>query len=144
MLLWLSLMVFYSKDSYIYSTGFSIFRKSNIWRQIGIDIYRYLVGAVGIIAVTWSLKNLYTFIALHENSWMTFCRKKIEYMGRNSIIYYVLSTYLFAWIVPEITKKFTFNFALTLIETAIVTLLCDIVGRLIRHFRRISKWLIAT
>lgn len=142
-LLWLVLMLLYLKDSYIYTTGITIFGKGNIWNQIEIDVYRYSVGAVGIIAVIWGLEKLYAVITSHEVFWIACGQKMVEYMGKNSITYYILSTYLFAWIMPEITRNFTFSFALTLFETAIVALLCDSVGRLVKHFKLISKWLIA-
>ena len=142
-LLWAVLMLFYSKDSYIYTTGITVFRKENMWNQIGIDAYRYLVGIVGVIAVIWILKKLYAVIASREESWVTSGRGMVEYMGRNSIIYYILSNYLFIWIMPEVTKVFTFNIILMLAETFIVAVLCDGIGRVIKRFKPLSRWLIA-
>lgn len=142
-LLWAALMLFYSKDSYIYTTGITVFRKDNIWNQLGIDAYRYLVGIVGVIAVIWILKKLYAVIALRKEPWVTSGRSMIEYMGRNSITYYILSTYLFAWIMPEITRRFTFNIILMLVETFVVAVLCDVIGRVIKRFKHLSRWLIA-
>lgn len=142
-LLWAVLMLLYSKDSYIYTTGITIFRKENIGNQLGIDAYRYLVGIVGVIAVIWILKKLYAVIASREESWVTSGRSMIEYMGRNSITYYILSTYLFAWIMPKITKNFTFNIISILVETFVVGVLCDVVGKIIKRFKPLSRWLIA-
>ena len=142
-LLWAVLMLFYSKDSYIYTTGITVFRKENMWNQLGIDAYRYLVGIVGVIAVIWILKKLYAVIASREESWVTSGRGMVEYMGRNSIIYYILSNYLFIWIMPEVTKVFTFNIILMLVETVIVSVLCDGIGRVIKRFKPLSRWLIA-
>lgn len=142
-LLWAILMLFYSKDSYIYTTGITVFRKENIWNQLGIDAYRYLVGIVGVIAVIWILKKLYAFLVLRKESWVTSGRSMIEYMGRNSITYYILSTYLFAWIMPKITKGFTFNVISLLVETFVVAVLCDVIGRIIKRYKYISRWLIA-
>lgn len=142
-LLWAVLILFYSKDSYIYTTGLTVFRKDNIWNQLGIDAYRYLVGIVGVIAVIWILKKLYAVIASREESWVTSGRSMIEYMGRNSITYYILSTYLFAWIMPKITKNFTFNIISILVETFVVGVLCDVVGKIIKRFKHLSRWLIA-
>lgn len=114
-----------------------------MWNQLGIDAYRYLVGIVGVIAVIWILKKLYAVIASREELWVTFGRGMVEYMGRNSITYYILSTYLFSWIMPEITKGFTFNIILMLVETFIVAVLCDGIGRVIKRFKHLSRWLIA-
>ena len=96
-----------------------------------------------MIAVIWILKKLYAVIVSCEESWVTSGRGMVEYMGRNSIIYYILSNYLFIWIMPEITKSFTFNIILMLVETFVVAVLCDVVGRLIKLFKPLSRWLIA-
>lgn len=143
-ILWLILMPLYSKNTYIYTTGITIFRKENIGIQLLIDSYRYLVGAAGVISVSWILKKLYDAILSYVMPWTLLVKKFIEYMGRNSITFYILSTYLFAWILPLFTKEFSFNFVLTLIETVAVTLLCDAVGRLIKCSKILSRWLIAS
>lgn len=143
-LLWAVLMLFYSKDSYIYTTGITIFHKENVLNQLIIDAYRYLVGAAGVIASIHFLKKLFAMITKHEGVCIAFGKRLVEYMGRNSITFYILSTYLFAWILPEITKRITFNFVLTLLETTAVALLCDAVGKLLKRSRVVSKWLIAS
>lgn len=142
-LLWAVLILFYSKESYIYTTGITVFRKENMWNQLGIDAYRYLVGIVGVIAVIWILKKLYAVIVSRKEPWVTSGRSMFEYMGRNSITYYILSTYLFAWIMPEVTRGFTFNIILMLVETFVVAILCDMIGRIIKRFKHLSRWLIA-
>lgn len=142
-LLWAVLLLFYSKDSYIYTTGITVFGKENMWNQLGIDAYRYLVGIVGVIAGIWILKKLCAVIASREESWVTSGRGMVEYMGRNSIIYYILSNCLYIWIMPEITKGFTFNIILMLVETFIVAVLCNGIGRVIKRFKLLSRWLIA-
>lgn len=142
-ILWFILMPWYSKSSYIYTTGITIFRKENILVQLIIDGYRYLVGVAGVIAVIWILKKLYAVVLSCEMSWVLLGKSLIEYMGMNSITFYILSTYLFAWILPALTKNFSFNLILTLMETVIVALLCDFVGRLIKCSKTISKWLLA-
>lgn len=143
LILWIILMQFYSKDSYIYTTGITIFRKENIYNQINIDVYRYLIGALGTVSIIWILKKLYTIMMSHESLWVIMSRRIVEYMGRNSIVYYILSTYLFTWIMPLFTKNVTYNFALNLIETVIVALLCELIGKFIENFCVISKWIIA-
>lgn len=49
---WLLLLAFYSKESYIYTTGYTLLRSEEgfLWyRQLAIDIYRVLVGIMGCI-----------------------------------------------------------------------------------------------
>lgn len=143
-ILWFTLVPWYSKDSYIYTTGITIFRKDNIWNQLVIDGYRYLVGVVGVIAVIWIMKKLYAVVLSYEIPVVMIGEKLLEYMGKNSITFYILSTYLFAWILPAFTKNFTFNIFLTMIETVAVALLCDAVGKMIKCSKAISRWLIAS
>lgn len=143
-ILWGLLMLLYSKDTYIYTTGITVFHKTNIWKQVVVDCYRYLVGAAGVITVIWISKKAYALIEQHKAVRTNSGKRLIAYMGRNSIIYYILSNYLFLWILPEITKNFPFNLLLTLTETVIVALLCDAVGRLLKHSKAISRWLIAS
>ena len=137
-------MRWYSKDSYIYTTGVTILKKESVLKQLVIDGYRYLVGAMGVIAITWAIKKGYKMISLHESLVGCFMKELIEYLGMNSITFYILSTYLFAWILPALTKDFTFNFIVTLLETVAVALLCDSGGRLIKRSKAVSRWLIAS
>lgn len=143
-ILWSILMRWYSKDSYIYTTGVTILKKESVLKQLVIDGYRYLVGAMGVIAIIWAIKKGYKMISLHESLGGCFMKELIEYLGMNSITFYILSTYLFAWILPALTKDFTFNFIVTLLETVAVALLCDAGGRLIKRSKAVSRWLIAS
>lgn len=143
-IVWAILMMFYTKESYIYTTGITLLGKENLMNQVVIDGYRYVVGAFGVAAMVWFLKKIYTAFSLYDVSLLVSLEKMIEYMGRNSIIYYILSTYLFAWILPYTTNNFTFNLGLVFIETAVVAALCDILGRIIKRFKMAAKWLIAS
>ncbi|MGF0021479.1 hypothetical protein [Acidaminococcus fermentans] len=106
--------------------------KEDVLNQFFIDFYRYLIGAVESITIIWSLKKIYTVAAEEFNfSLINSVRRLLEYMGRNSITYYILLTYLFAWILPEFTRNFTFNFFIIL-ETIIVAGFCNVIGNLIK------------
>ena len=111
---------------------------------MAIDGYRYLIGAVGVISVVWFTKKIYDVIARSKIPCMRMGKDGIEYMGRNSITYYILSTYLFIWVMPSITKGFSINYAVTLFETLLMVVLCSAIGRLIKCSKIISKWLIAS
>lgn len=119
--------------------------KENVLNQFFIDFYRYLIGSVGSITIIWSLKKIYTVAAEKFNfSLINSVRGLLEYMGRNSIIYYILSIYLLAWILPEFTRDFTFNFFFIILETIIVAGFCNIIENLIKQLQFCSKWLLAS
>lgn len=144
-ILWSVLILFYSKNIYIYTIGITILGKENVLNQFFIDFYRYLIGSVGSITIIWSLKKIYTVAAEKFNfSLINSVRGLLEYMGRNSIIYYILSTYLLAWILPEFMRDFTFNFFFIILETIIVAGFCNIIGNLIKQLQFCSKWLLAS
>lgn len=141
---WIVLLQLYSKNSFIYTTGITIINKEDALGQMAIDGYRYLIGAVGVISVVWFTKKIYDVIARSKIPCMRMGKDGIEYMGRNSITYYILSTYLFIWVMPSITKGFSINYAVTLFETILMVVLCSVIGRLIKCSKIISKWLIAS
>ena len=131
-LLWGFLLNFYSKDTYIYTTGFTILGKSGInaiTTQLIIDLYRYAIGIVGVVSVACIMYLIYECVGIvgvvsvacimyliyecvgifkiHGAIWIY---KLIEHIGKDSIRYYVLSTYMFVWIVPNITYSLASNY----------------------------------
>lgn len=50
--IWIILLVFFSKDCYIYTTGISIWKSEiDTWRHLIINCYRYVIGFAGSISV---------------------------------------------------------------------------------------------
>lgn len=140
--LWLLLMLNYSKDTYIYTTGISILGKDSMTYQMFVDLYRYLVGFAGVVAIVFLLKNLYRIILHRQNCVAAGVRKTIEYMGRDSLTFYILSTYLFVWVMPYLTQSFSLNYLIIIAETVIVSLMCFLVGSLIKRNSFLSRILI--
>lgn len=141
-LLWVILLNFYSRNIYIYTTGFTILGKSDIIVQLIIDFYRYAIGIVGVISVACIMYWSYEYV---ENSKLhsALCLYKlIEYIGKNSIRYYVLSTYIFIWIVPDITNSLTSNYLINFLEAVVVCLICEVFSYVILKSRMISRLLI--
>lgn len=56
---WLILLSFYSKDTYIYTTGITLLSKNYPLEQIAIDFYRWGIGAVGVISFVYFTKWIY-------------------------------------------------------------------------------------
>lgn len=136
---WVLLMGLYSKDAYIYTTGVSLIGKALISMQIGIDLYRYLVAFLGVITIIALLGAVYRYMTRFENMRIL---TTIEYMGENSIVFYILSTYLFIWFMPAMTSEYHLNYLLTVAETIVVAVVCAGLSFLIRKNKIISKCVI--
>ncbi len=84
------LLIFYSRDCYIYTSGLWIFnRHEPWWRQLGIDLYRYMVGLFGSIAVLSVAKKLYS--AVNKESLVS---SLVIRLGTISLEIYILQRYL--------------------------------------------------
>lgn len=140
--IWGILLQFYSMDTYIYTTGITVIGKNSISKQIIIDMYRYAVGFAGMISVVFVLKAVYQWLIHSKNEFAAWIRRLIEYLGRSSLVYYILSTYLFVYIMPIMTSQLSVNYLVTLLETFIVIFVCHIVNILLRKTPWISKCLI--
>lgn len=140
--IWIILLFFYSKDSYIYTTGITILEKNSAMNQFVIDIYRYTIGVFGVITVTYWTKVLYNKMC--DNCFIRHISILyiIENLGRDSIVYYILSTYLFIWIVPVVTLTFDLNYLVVFIETIVVTILCFVVKIILSRFGSVSNLII--
>ena len=117
-------MLFYSKNTYIYTTGITLIGKQFVTEQIAVDIYRYIVGMAGVVSVVFWTKILYHKVCDSSCKLMISMRKNFEKFGNDSLIYYILSTYLFVWLMPNVTAKFQLNYITVFVETLIV-MICN-------------------
>lgn len=116
------LLLFYNWNSYIYTTGYYIF-KGNPLQQLVIDIYRMIIGLLGSMFVI-------TLIKLIKQKLPNNCNKYMALIGKNSLGIYVMSGYLF-----EILKRITYNlsninYGIMIAETIIIvtlSLLCTMI-----------------
>lgn len=69
-------------------------------------------------------------------------RKKFEKFGNDSLIYYILSTYLFVWLMPNVTAKFQLNYITVFAETLIVMILCLLIKIVLSKFGKVSRYII--
>ena len=121
-------MLFYSKNTYIYTTGITLIGKQFVTEQIAVDIYRYIVGMVGVVSVVFWTKILYRKVCGSSCKLMISMRKKFEKFGSDSLIYYILSTYLFVWLMPKVTAKFQLNYMIEAKYPVITGFLSQSVG----------------
>ena len=106
-ILWIILVSFYNRDSFIYTTGIS-YNHSNVIKQALIDIYRYAVGFCGcfwVIGICYWLSNKTFPICFLQT-----LRNLVERWGKKSLGIYVFQVYFFMIITKIIcSKKLEFN-----------------------------------
>lgn len=140
--LWGGLALLYNKDSYIYTTGITLIGKDGAWQQLIIDVYRYMIGFTGVVVVLYLSFFLLKYLYTRKEIIITCIIKTIEFIGRNSIEYYVLSTYLYVYVVPRLTKTFELNYFIAFLETVVITLICSVGGEILKKMGLIGKLII--
>lgn len=140
--MWGGLLLFYDKSSYIYTTGITLIGKTDIYEQLAIDIFRYLIGFAGVVTVLYVVKILLNYLHGSQNKIKSYIVKGIDYSGENSIEFYILSTYLFVYVLPRLTQSFSLNYIVTFVETVIVMLICVACGILLKRMGVIGKLII--
>lgn len=124
------LFSFYNADSFIYLTGYKLIGK-NYGEQLWIDVYRFLVGLLGIIF--WSLlwKELLKLRRMPD-----FIVKMLAYLGRRGFGIYIISCILVSYIVCPIAADWEPQYGVNLAETVLVLFACVVI---VEGLRRI-KW----
>lgn len=129
------LLLRYSYNSYIYTTHTYLFGASGWKNQIGIDLYRWIIGFAGslfvILVCYFSEKRLYICV-----------KNTLIDLGKNTLGIYIVSTLINMYgykIVYKIAGKyFSPNVIIWIIETVLVLILCLVVCRMIKKSRILS------
>lgn len=104
---------FFSNDTYIYTSGYTLIGKEYL-RQLIINIYRFYIGLLGSIVVLYVIRYL-------KNVINEFVLKRLLHIGKNSLGLYLISGYIFTYILPRITVSFnTINYLAVFVESIIV------------------------
>ena len=135
---YLTLIQFFSKETFIYTTKISILnRGGDTFRQINIDMYRYIIGFIGVGAVLLLLMDLCRHI--RENSVI---EKVLCYIGRNSMGIYIIDSILVQYLLHRICKRFNgFNILCILIESVLIIIIALGCSEIIRRCRILSLFL---
>ncbi len=111
-LMYFIMLFFYNNDIYIYNSGISIYSK-DILSQLYIDFYRLAIGLLG------SLLIIYLFFIISK-SISGVISKIFLYIGKRTMGIYIITNFIFIYVVPELTKNFTgINYAVILVESII-------------------------
>lgn len=108
------LMLFFNRNSYIYTSGFSAIESGFSIRQVAIDIYRWAVGLAGITSVL-------TLVAIVYHRWRC---KTLSFVGKQSLGIYITNIYVNLYLLPVIVRKEGPIVWITLLETICVVLMC--------------------
>jgi len=113
-LAYLLMLVFFTRDSYIYTTGHTLLGKDWL-NQLGIDIYRFVIGLTGSVLVIVILNHIVERI---PGLWSEI----LAFIGRNSIGIYLISGFFFPYVLPRLTRGLQgINQLAVLGETTVIT-----------------------
>lgn len=82
------LLRLYNRDKYIYTTGYTLLGK-NLFEQLGIDCYRFLVGVFGSVSLLFAILFVFRFCKEKYLHWLV-------YIGKNTLGIYLISGILFS------------------------------------------------
>lgn len=134
-ILFFSLMLLYNYDSYIYTSGYDIWGTDPV-QQVGIDIYRFAVGIFGSVFIMVLLSFVIQIIP-------PTCMRVFEYIGKNTIGIYIISTYIFLHVLPMITGNVGgLNYLLVALETVVILGITLAGTESIKHIKVLNKFLL--
>lgn len=123
---------FYNYDSYIYTSSLSILNNK---KQILIDLYRYIIGFLGIIVIVYISSFIY------EKCKNKFIRL-IEKIGKLSIGIYILSCYFNIYVFIKLASGFIPNLFIWIIETLVTLTMFYLGASLIDKVPILSKYIL--
>lgn len=98
--IWIIMLFFFKKEHYIYTSGISPFSSSyGFSGQIIIDLFRYTIGFIGLIAI-WEI----TQFIYRQTNWI-FPKITIEQVGLHSLELYVIQRLFLEIFIPIINAK---------------------------------------
>lgn len=124
---------FYSNDTFIYQSGFTLLNQESIMAQLGIDLYRILIGIAGSV---WTL-------VLPK----TMAKKRITVavfteLGKHSLGIYIVNSYINIYVLKVICRGFEPSFGANIIQTVLITGACWGSSVLISKRRILSRLLL--
>ncbi len=121
----------YDTDSFIYTTGIKV----ETYKQLMIDLYRYIIGFIGSAMMIWIVYTLYPYIRKN-------IRKVLGYCGSISFSIYILDSLINRFIISKITKGFSLDYRVVLMETIVVVICCSMIDYFIKKFLIARKLLL--
>lgn len=127
------LLIPYSREHYIYLSGIYILAD---YKQLIIDLYRYLIGIIGCIEI---LLLVYKLLPKINDK----VKDNLLYIGKNTLGIYIISTIIQPYIFPIINKGLTtINYFIVMIESFIALVISLIIVKLLKKSKILSKYLL--
>ena len=131
----LGLLAFFRKEYLIYLSGYTIVRENPL-HWLWIDGYRFSIGLAGSVFVI----ALVRIIVKRSVKWIV---SVFTYIGRRTLGIYILSGYLTSYVLPRVTGGFGgVNYAVTLLETVLITAISLAGTELIRRIPPLNRALL--
>ena len=131
------LMQFFSYESYIYTSGYSIVNlkagEVELWK-LWNDIFRMVTAFVGSTLVFLSVYGVW------KQTGGLFIWQIIARLGKASLVVYLFSgEVIFSHILPKVTWDFEPNYLVNFLETIIILIICYLVYLVMKNVRIFNK-----
>lgn len=137
---YLVLFHFWRIDSYIYTSGYSLWGKENMVKQFGIDMYRMAIGFAGCAVVVFGIKFLYGYARQQKVAEVFW--KMIALIGQQSLCIYLLSSEMVHWFLEDYSDYYHFSYLGTVLETIILIAICYWISVLISKISILNRVLL--
>ncbi len=118
------LIGYYNENCYIYTTGIQV----NSIDQLLIDLYRYTIGLVGAILLILIVNNIYGICDKYIPNFVNL----LAYLGKISLTIYIVDILLNDYVIRVITKNYSLNYGIVILETLIVLSVCILIDYVIK------------
>ena len=131
------LLSVFTYDKYIYTSKFCILGKENVYYQLAINSYRFIIGLIGSIFIMLILFKVY------QQRKSDLILKALCNIGRNSLGIYIVSVSVFNEILLRISVYWAdFNVFRTVTESFIVLALSYLCTLVIKRYRVSNTFLL--
>jgi fucose 4-O-acetylase-like acetyltransferase len=127
------LILFFNYNTFIYNSGYSLIKK-DVFNQLGIDMYRLLIGLVGSAFII-----LFVEYCLRGRSMSN--RFMLSNLGVNSLGIYIISGYMFN-VCLHFRVGFSLNYAITLTEVFVVIAISYYATNILKRFNLTNNLLL--
>lgn len=112
--LYLVLVSFFSYDYSVYVAGTNFITNTPFNRQMGIVCYRFFIGVIGSIAISFLLHQFYKYYNLRAAKWVQVLLRKIEVIGENSLemycLQFIIVERLFTFMIETLYERLGISF----------------------------------
>ena len=132
-ILYLVLLLFYRRESYIYNSPYCIIQDNPLAYLVN-DLYRMCIGFVGSVSIILIVKLIYS--KTNEDIAVNKC---LTYIGKNSLGIYSVSTYLFSYLIPAVTRSLSeLNYIIVCVISCVVIVCSLMVTELLKKVKLLN------